>query len=141
MVTIKKLKPEDATTVAGLIKQLTPNIVAKNKLADRLADLANGQNFQYFVAELNGRIVGFAGLAWYEIPSKGLISWVEEVVVDQNARGQGVGQALMDKLLKLAQDKGCVQVKLTVANPVAQKLYEKLGFAVKDSLYMYKKLP
>jgi len=59
--------------------------------------------------------------------------------VDEKARGQGIGKALMEKLLTLAQEKACVQVKLTTGNLAAKGLYEKLGFAVKEENYMIKK--
>jgi len=122
-----------------LIKQLTPNIVEPDNLVKRLEGLINGDNFKYFVAEDNNEVIGFAGLAWYHIPSKGLIAWVEEVVVDEKVRSKGIGKALMNKLLELAQELKCNRVKLTVKNPIAIELYKKLGFEITDSKVMIKK--
>lgn len=136
---IRELKKEDASYVAELIRQLTKNILEEENLISRLEKLAAPQNYQYYAAEADGKILGFAGLAWHPIPSKGLIAWVEEVVVDEKARGQGIGKLLMEKLLALAQEKGCTQIKLTTGNLAAKGLYEKLGFAVKEENYMVKK--
>jgi len=139
MTKIRELKKEDAPQVAELIKQLTKNIVDGENLTIRIEKMASGGDFQYYVAEVDNEVLGFAGLAWHPIPSKSLISWVEEVVVDERARGKGVGKALMNQLLKLAEEKGCSQIKLTVSNPIAKGLYEKLGFEKKEEEYLIKK--
>lgn len=139
MVEVRNLKKEDAPKVAELIKQLTQNIVEPENLTNRLEKIVLGENFQYFVAEHEGSVVGFAGLAWYPIPSKGIISWVEEVVVDVKMRGHGIGQVLMERVMELANEKGFNQIKLTTGNPVAKVLYEKLGFVKKDEDCLVKK--
>ena len=139
MISVRTLKKEDALRVAELIKQLTKNIVEPENLVSRLEKMADPKNYQYFVAEVDGKVMGFAGLCWYLIPSKGLVAWVEEVVVDEAARGQGLGKKLMNKLLELAQTKGCAVVKLTTGNPAARGLYEKLGFVKKEEDYFVKK--
>ena len=136
---IRELKKEDAKQVAVLIKQLTLNIVDPLNLEKRIEEMRSGENFKYFVAEVEDKIVGFAGLAWYPLPSKGLMAWVEEVVVDEKARGQGIGKDLVLKLLKLAQELRCNKVELTVTNPIAIKLYESLGFTLTDNQVMVKK--
>lgn len=140
MLTIRELKKEDAAGVAKLIPQLTQNIVEPENLIKRLEDLAAGHNYQYFVAELDGKIAGCGGLTWYNVPSKGRVGWIEEIVVDESARGQGLGRALMEKLIAVAQDQGCAVLKLTTGNPVAKKLYEHLGFEDKQQTYLAKKL-
>ena len=84
-------------------------------------------------------MIGFAGLVWYPIPSKGLMGWIEEVVVDQDYRGQGAAQALMASLLDLAQQLSLSQVKLTTADPVALHIYQKCGFMKKEELLLVKK--
>jgi phosphinothricin acetyltransferase len=139
MITIRQFKKEDATQVAVLIPQLTKNIVEPASLVKRLENLATAQNWQYFVAELEDKIVGFAGLVWYPVASKGLIGWIEEVVVDEAFRGQGIGRSLMEVLLKLAEEKNIKQVKLTSTN-IALPLYEKFGFNKKDQDYLVKNL-
>lgn len=136
---IRRLKKEDAPQVAVLIKQLTENIVEPENLLKRLEDLSVPQNFQYLTAEIGGVVVGFAGLAWYVIPSKGQVGWIEEVVVDEKYRGQGIAGNLMQELLKVAEEKGLKQVKLTTANPAAKHLYEKLGFIKKEEELLVKK--
>ncbi len=136
---IRNLQKKDASQVAFLVNQLTQNIVEPQNLVKRIECLAGQENSQFFVAELSGRVIGFGGLAWYQIPSKGLIAWVEEVVVDRQNRGQGVATALMEKIVILAKKKKIKQVKLT-STPMAKTLYEKMGFVKKDNEYLIKSL-
>ena len=53
-------------------------------------------------AKLDGRIVGFLALAMFPIPT-GFRAWIEDVIVDEAARGQGIGEALTRKALDLAE--------------------------------------
>ncbi|MBT4121552.1 GNAT family N-acetyltransferase [bacterium] len=136
---IRKFKKEDAKHVASLIKQLTSNIVKPDSLEKRLEEIVEDNNTQYFVAEIDNKIVGFAGLCWYTIPSKGLMAWVEELIVDEKIRGKGIGKSLMNELINLAHEIKCNKMELTVNNPIAISLYEKLGFEFTNSKVMIKK--
>lgn len=139
MLRIRNLQKKDAGQVALLIKQLTQNINEPKNLVKRIEDLGKQKNSHFLVAELNNRVVGFGGLAWYQIPSKGLIAWVEELVVDSQHRKQGIGSALMKEIEGLAYRKKIQQIKLT-STLAAKDLYEKLGFIKKDHDYLVKNL-
>ncbi|MBX4200498.1 GNAT family N-acetyltransferase [Candidatus Parcubacteria bacterium] len=137
---IRSLQKKDAGQAAELILQLTKNIVDPQHLAARIRKLAVSGNSKFLVAESEGKVVAFGGLAWYVIPSKGLIAWIEEVVVDEYHRGKGIGRALMEKVLFIAQAKNIKQIKLTSSTPVSKNLYVSLGFSQKDHDYMFKNL-
>ena len=137
---IRNLQKKDASQVALLIKQLTQNIVEPKHLVTRIRQLTGQKNSQFLVAEKNGKVVGFGGLVWYRVPSKELIAWVEEVVVDIQHRRQGIGKALMENMLALAKRKKVRQIKLT-STPAGKKLYESLGFTKKDNEYLTRRLP
>jgi ribosomal protein S18 acetylase RimI-like enzyme len=66
--------------------------------------------------------------------------WVEDVVTDAAARGQGVGTALTEAMLDRAREVGCLTVDLT-SRPKredANRLYQKLGFVARDTnVYRY----
>jgi N-acetylglutamate synthase-like GNAT family acetyltransferase len=137
MVTIRNLEIRDAKQVALLIGQLTKNIVEPNNLEKRIEGLASQHNSHFVVAEANGVVFGFGGLVWYEIPSKGLIGWVEEVVVDQKNRGQGIGRDIMAHLLNSAKQKQINQIKLMTNSAGAETLYQSLGFVKKENHYLF----
>ncbi len=91
------------------------------------------------LARLDGRIVGTLTLVVFPIPS-GTRAWIEDVVVDSSARGHGVGSALVHHALALAREAGARTVDLTSrpSRVFAHRLYESVGFAVRDSrLYRY----
>ena len=57
--------------------------------------------------------------------------YIDDICVDEAARGQGVGKALYEYILAFAREKGAYNVTLNVwsCNPVALAFYEKLGLA------------
>ncbi len=85
------------------------------------------------------RIVGALTLILFRVPT-GLRAIIEDVIVDESARGLGLGEALMSEALNFAQEYGVKGVMLT-SNPrrqAANKLYQKLGFKRwETNLYFY----
>jgi putative acetyltransferase len=93
-----------------------------------------GPDNHSFVAELDGRVVGMAGL--YVRAGKAHHSaWVGLMVHDE-LHGRGIGRALLERLLDLADRwLGLVRVDLTVLddNQPARRLYEQLGFVLEGT--------
>ncbi len=87
-----------------------------------------------FVARVDGMIVGSLTLVLYRIPT-GLKAWIEDVVVDEAARGHGVGAALNLAALDEARRRGAKAVSLTSrpSRAAANRLYERIGFSVRDT--------
>jgi len=84
-------------------------------------------------------IIGTLSIAFYKTPS-GHHAWVEDVIVDQQFRGKGLGKALMNKALELARERKASSVNLTSrpSRLAANQLYQKLGFEInKTNLYKY----
>ena len=56
--------------------------------------------------------------------------WLEDIYVAPEARGSGVGRALVEAAFERARERGCLRIELDVneANPAAVALYESLGF-------------
>jgi ribosomal protein S18 acetylase RimI-like enzyme len=92
-----------------------------------------------FVARVDGAIVGCLTLVFYRIPT-GLKAWIEDVVVDEAARGHGVGEALNLAALDEARRRGAKYVTLTSrpGRSAANRLYQRIGFAARDTMvYRY----
>ena len=73
-------------------------------------------------------------LVLFPIPT-GLRAWVEDVVVDEKARGKGVGKALSEYALKEALLMGVMTVDLT-SRPdrvAANQLYQRVGFTKRET--------
>src|SRR5439155_7527861 len=82
----------------------------------------------------DGRIVGSLTLVIFRIPT-GMRAWIEDVVVDESARGQGAGDALNRFALDLARREGCKTVDLTSrpSREAANRLYQRLGFVARET--------
>lgn len=92
------------------------------------------------LARHDGQIVGTLTLAMFPIPT-GLRAWIEDVVVDEAARGKRVGEALTLAAVRLAHEAGARTVDLTTrpSREAAGRLYERVGFEQRESrLYRYK---
>ena len=81
-----------------------------------------------------GVIVGVSTLAIFPIPTA-LRAWIEDVIVDESARGHRVGEALTLAMIDLARERGCKTVELTSrpSREAANHIYTKLGFIVRDT--------
>jgi ribosomal protein S18 acetylase RimI-like enzyme len=81
-----------------------------------------------------GQIIGSLTLALFRIPT-GMRAWIEDVVVDEAARGQGVGAALNHAALERARREGARTVDLTSrpTREAANRLYKRLGFVQRET--------
>jgi ribosomal protein S18 acetylase RimI-like enzyme len=79
-------------------------------------------------------ILGSLTLAWFRIPT-GVRAWIEDVVVDEAARGRGTGEHLIRAALALAEANGARTVDLSSrpSREAANRLYEKLGFELRET--------
>lgn len=114
-----------------LIPQLSPDAPVPSK--PELEDIINSNNTIIFVAEENG-IVGTLTLVINKIPS-GIKIWIEDVVVDNAARGKGVGEELTKFAIEYVANKGIMQINLTSSPEriAANKMYQKLGFIKRET--------
>jgi len=86
-----------------------------------------------------GRVLGSLTLVLFRIPT-GLRAWIEDVVVDGEARGQGVGEALNRYAIDVAAERGARSVDLTSrpSREAANRLYRRLGFEPRETnVYRY----
>ncbi len=90
----------------------------------------------------DGKIIGFAALIIHPVPTKGLVGRVEDVVIDEGYRGQGLGRKIMEDLIDIAKREKIEILNLT-SNPKripARKLYESLGFELSETGVFWMKL-
>ncbi len=87
-----------------------------------------------FVARVNGKIAGALTLATFRIPT-GVRAWIEDVVVDADARGHGVGEALNMAAIAEARNRGAITVELTSrpSREAANRLYQRIGFVQRET--------
>jgi len=120
-----------------LLPQLSRSAPALD--AGGLRELVAWPGNRMLIARADGEIVGTLTLVTFPIPT-GLRAWIEDVVVDSAARGHGVGAALTREAVRLAEADGARTVDLTSrpSREAANRLYERLGFQLRDSkVYRY----
>lgn len=125
--------------------RLLPQLTTKSRPADRsqLEALLSSGSSTLLVARIpdgSGPIVGVACLGVYRVLT-GVRAVIEDVVVDESARGKGIGEALVRRLLDLARSKGVRGVSLTsnTNRRAANRLYVRVGFLPgATNLYYYK---
>ena len=85
-------------------------------------------------ADGNNPILGMLSLATFEIPT-GVRAWVEDVVVDEAARGQGAGLALVEAAIEHAKTVGARTIDLTSrpTREAANRLYQRAGFQLRET--------
>ncbi len=106
---------------------------------DGLEAIVGNADAALFVARVDGAVVGSLTLAFYRIPT-GLKAWIEDVVVDDVARGRGVGEALNRAAIEEARRRGAKDVSLTSrpSREAANRLYRRIGFEARETnVYRY----
>lgn len=131
IVEITDISDEVMDAMAHLIPQLTANSPSPKR--SHIEGIINSPNSILFAARSGdgtGQIIGFLTLAVYSIPT-GIVGWIEDVVVDAEARGQGAGEALTRAALDRAQVMCAKSVSLTSrpSREAANRLYQRVGFA------------
>lgn len=135
---VTEVTPELMDAMQRLIPQLS---VKKPPTEAELRLLVGSESSSLVVARNeDGTIVGMACVSTYCVPT-GLRAIIEDIVVDEAARGKGIGEALTRRCLNIARLKGAPHVTLS-SNPgreAANHLYLRMGFTLRDTKpYIYR---
>lgn len=131
--TSASITPEVVDAFARLIPQLSTS--ASLPTVEELVEMATSSADHLLVAcDADGTILGSMTLVVFRIPT-GVRAWIEDVVVDSDARGRGVGEVLNRTALQIAYDLGASTVDLTSrpSREAANRLYQRLGFELRST--------
>jgi putative acetyltransferase len=137
---IRKIEQKDNAEVAALIRNvLIEHNVPKVGTAyadaslDCMYETYSAPNAQYFVVEKDGKLIGGAGIAPLENGPADVCE-LQKMYFLPEARGTGMGSAMMDTCLAFAKQAGFTQCYLETMSymEAAQKLYRKSGFKYLD---------
>lgn len=136
--TCTEVTPELIDAMNHLIPQLSSSAGPLD--ADQLGAVVTAEASHLLIAlDEDDSIVGSMTLVVFPIPT-GIRAWVEDVVVDEAARGKGVGAALNTRALDIAREAGAKTVDLTSrpSREAANRLYQRLGFVPRETnVYRY----
>lgn len=122
---------------ARLLPQLSKSSPSPTQA--QLQEMVDAPASDVLLARLDGQIVGTLTLVTFRIPT-GVRAWIEDVVVDDAARGHGVGDQLNRFALDIARNKGAKTVDLTSrpSREAANRLYQRIGFKPRETnVYRY----
>jgi GNAT superfamily N-acetyltransferase len=129
-VLIRTATLDDAPALAALSTHLGYPATT-GEMRERLTRIAARDDYETFVAERDGRTVGFTGVMHglsyvYDPPYARLLS----LVVEPEERGRGTGAALVAAVERWAREHGAGQLHLTAAlhRDGAHRFYERLGY-------------
>lgn len=120
------------TSLNRLVPQLSSS--ASPLTSDDVEALIENPAVSVFIAKNDGAIVGTLTLVVFPIPS-GLRAWIEDVVVDEGARGLGAGVALTEAAVTESKRRGAKSIDLTSrpSREAANAMYVKLGFEQRET--------
>ena len=130
---LERIGPDEVAAFARLIPQLSRSSPPPDEA--ELREIVDTPGNVVLVArDGDGTVLGSLTLVTFRIPT-GMRAWIEDVVVDEGARGRGVGEALNRAALDAARARECKTVDLTSrpSREAANRLYQRLGFAPRDT--------
>ena len=122
--------------VVAAFAELVPQLSRSSSppTAEELNKIVAHEASTILLASEGKTILGSMTLVLFAIP-RGMRAWIEDVVVDESARGRGVGEALNRRALKIALNAGAQTVDLTSrpSRDAANRLYQRLGFVARET--------
>jgi ribosomal protein S18 acetylase RimI-like enzyme len=119
-------------SIAALIPQLSSSAAAPRK--EDLQRVVGSSATALLIAKSDDIVKGMLTLAVFHVPT-GARAIIEDVVVDERHRGQGIAAALVQNALARAEAAGARTVDLTSrpSREAANRLYRKLGFEKRET--------
>jgi GNAT superfamily N-acetyltransferase len=132
-VILRLAKLEDQLKCSELLNVLAEVTDDSHEIFDTVTfrDLISNERGSLVIAEESGKILGMASISFnLALRYNGEYCQLEELIVDQNARGKNVGGLLIEETIRLAKIRGCKEFGLYLLESTKhnQTFYEKYGF-------------
>ena len=141
---LTKYDKKTADRIRELLIQLSRSGKDRGEIPEEwFNDLINSDSHDMLLAINNdNKIIGIATLSIIMGPIVRRIAYLEDFVTDQTVRGQGVGTALWDAMLKWAKEKHCTELNFTSGHgrEAAQEFYKRKGAEIYDTNFFRKSL-
>jgi ribosomal protein S18 acetylase RimI-like enzyme len=128
---VHEATPELVETIRKLLPQLTE--ARTPPTLEQLQKVVTNQTL-LLARDEEGRVMGTLTFVLYRV-SSGVKGRLEDVIVDESARGCGVGEALVREGMRRANEAGVLMLELTSMpyRQSANRLYKRLGFVRKPT--------
>ncbi len=133
---IRPAQANDANAVFALLVEFAMSYVSERAAFDRhYPELLESKSADLLVAEKDGQVAGYAlGFDLLTLFANGVVTELQELMVEPKQRGQGIGVSLVKEAITRAKARGSVEV--TVPTRRAGEFYKRLGF--KDTADYFK---
>lgn len=141
---IRQATIEDSAVIAQWMAQLIETSgyegwqVSPEQIEENLREMADSDAYQVLLAEDEGQVLGLLSLSFrhtlfHPAPS----ALIDELVVEQSHRRQGVGQQLMAEAIERCRAAGCCEIEVSTeqSNEAAQEFYRRHGFSHEAVLF------
>lgn len=131
IIELKEYLPHYFEAIHKLCTQLLSDC---NLSEEYLREIIESENTHLFLALEEETVLGMLSVGIYKTPT-GVKAWIEDVVVDSQARGKGLGRKLMLHAIDFTK-KGNVDTLMLTSRPsriTANKLYQSLGFEKRET--------
>ncbi len=138
--TVRRAAPPDADRLAVLSTALgypmTPD-----EAGHRLAEITDHPDHGLLVAEIGGRVEGWIQVSLSRIFETPRQAEIAGLIVDEGARGAGIGRALLGAAESWARGQGCraIRVRSNVVRERAHAFYQREGFVLKKTQRVFEK--
>ena len=132
IIEIQSYSPEYHEAMQRFLDQLTTNPMTLTE--EMFCQLLASPNSHLFFLMKDEQIAGMLTVGIYHSPTGGK-AWIEDVVVDETFRGQGLSKLLVAHAIEFTKSQGIPSLMLT-SNPkriAANKLYQAMGFGRKET--------
>lgn len=127
---IRVATDSDSEAIARLLDQLGyPASTAE--IPTRLDRLSQADRAAVFLADRDGKVVGLATVHILSVVNRIRdVAWLTALVVDESARGTGVGRRLVESVEAFARQQGCERLSVTTHEDRAdaRAFYVRIGF-------------
>lgn len=132
IIEIQSYSPEYHEAMQRFLDQLTTNPMTLTE--EMFRQLLASPNSHLFFLMKDEQTAGMLTVGIYHSPTGGK-AWIEDVVVDETFRGQGLSKLLVTHAIEFTKSQGIPSLMLT-SNPkriAANKLYQAMGFGRKET--------
>jgi len=139
-VVVRKAAPADADRLADLSTALGYPM-APDEASRRLGEISDHPDHRLLVADIEGRVEGWIQVSLPRVFETLLQAEIAGLIVDEAARGGGIGRALLGAAEEWARAQGClaIRVRSNVARERAHAFYEREGFAIIKTQRVFEK--
>jgi GNAT superfamily N-acetyltransferase len=135
MILFREAGPDDFDDILRLYRQLQPQdpILQDGSDATAFAQILRSPGLHLFVLEADGAVVAttYLNIIPNLTRSASPYAVIENVVVEENLRGTGLGKQIMAGTLGVAWDAGCYKAMLLTGSrePATHRFYRACGFS------------